>query len=485
MPKTSIKGYKRNSPDKKEPLLRIASNSITMKNVPFPVMAYPDNDEPMLMYPEEEYYFPNSKQVIEEPVMKKGGKVNKLGVENSLWNNIRANKGSGKKPTKEMLEQEKKISKKQMGGNTPQNFISDLYNDIYENSQPIESNNSVNSFNPATQFNSVFGQQPRLPNLMLQGINTVTAPTDKPKPVTVPKKQIDPLEPKPRTKPRTKQDVNKVTNENIMLPTIINGALGALNQAIQPKTPNMSEMALIRDAQTKLNPQGYSQYGNKYFMQFGGTFLNNVGAEELAPQTELPMFEQPLPVNESSNTSQNVSLELGEDLQNLDVSSKGTDISTRNNNPGNIVFGKFAEKFGAVRGDKQKTIGDRKYTGSSSYAKFPTVGAGIEAMKSLLLTSKYQNLEVDEAMNLWIMGDKNEQGAYSKIAKSKFGSKKLKEVTENPQEFKELIKLMVKGESGAMYNVLKKNFKEGGEYTLSENEIQQILNNGGEIEYLD
>jgi hypothetical protein len=36
-------------------------------------------------------------------------KLNKLGVENSLWNNIRAAKGSGKKPTKQMLKQEKKI----------------------------------------------------------------------------------------------------------------------------------------------------------------------------------------------------------------------------------------------------------------------------------------------------------------------------------------------------------------------------------------
>lgn len=36
-------------------------------------------------------------------------KLNKLGVKNSLWNNIRANKGSGKKPTKAMLEAEKKI----------------------------------------------------------------------------------------------------------------------------------------------------------------------------------------------------------------------------------------------------------------------------------------------------------------------------------------------------------------------------------------
>lgn len=35
-----------------------------------------------------------------------------------LWDNIRANKGSGKKPTKEMLKQEAKIkSKKKTGGN--------------------------------------------------------------------------------------------------------------------------------------------------------------------------------------------------------------------------------------------------------------------------------------------------------------------------------------------------------------------------------
>lgn len=39
-------------------------------------------------------------------------KLNKLGVENSLWNNIRENKGSGKKPTAEMLKQEKKIKSK-------------------------------------------------------------------------------------------------------------------------------------------------------------------------------------------------------------------------------------------------------------------------------------------------------------------------------------------------------------------------------------
>ena len=40
-------------------------------------------------------------------------KLNKLGVENSLWNNIRAKSGSKKKPTSEMLKQEKKIIAKE------------------------------------------------------------------------------------------------------------------------------------------------------------------------------------------------------------------------------------------------------------------------------------------------------------------------------------------------------------------------------------
>jgi len=60
-----------------------------------------------------------------------GGKLNKLGVENSLWNNIRDNAGSGKEPTKEMLEQERKINKKEYGGytNLPNNMASFRYED--------------------------------------------------------------------------------------------------------------------------------------------------------------------------------------------------------------------------------------------------------------------------------------------------------------------------------------------------------------------
>ncbi len=52
--------------------------------------------------------------------MKKGGEMIKRAdgsySQRGLWDNIRANKGSGKKPTKQMLEQEKKIKAEMMGG---------------------------------------------------------------------------------------------------------------------------------------------------------------------------------------------------------------------------------------------------------------------------------------------------------------------------------------------------------------------------------
>jgi hypothetical protein len=43
-----------------------------------------------------------------ELLKRKDGSTSKRG----LWDSIRANEGSGKKPTKQMLEQEKKIKKK-------------------------------------------------------------------------------------------------------------------------------------------------------------------------------------------------------------------------------------------------------------------------------------------------------------------------------------------------------------------------------------
>jgi hypothetical protein len=46
--------------------------------------------------------------MAKQMINRKDGSVSQRG----LWDNIRANKGSGKKPTKQMLQQEKKIKAK-------------------------------------------------------------------------------------------------------------------------------------------------------------------------------------------------------------------------------------------------------------------------------------------------------------------------------------------------------------------------------------
>lgn len=61
-------GYKKNSPYKNEPFIDIASNLITMKDVEHPVLAIPDNDEPVIMLPNKEYNFKNSTKVREIPL---------------------------------------------------------------------------------------------------------------------------------------------------------------------------------------------------------------------------------------------------------------------------------------------------------------------------------------------------------------------------------------------------------------------------------
>lgn len=52
---------------------RIPSGQITMQGVPYPVMAYPNMGQPVMMQPGQEYNFPGADYVDEYPQMKKGG----------------------------------------------------------------------------------------------------------------------------------------------------------------------------------------------------------------------------------------------------------------------------------------------------------------------------------------------------------------------------------------------------------------------------
>jgi hypothetical protein len=117
----STTGYKADSPDRHNPYNIIPSGRITMQNVPHPVLGIDNLGNRQMMKPGGEYQFQGD-QVFEVPAMKEGGMIKRADGSYSkrgLWDNIRANAGSGKKPTKEMLQQEKKIrgaEKKEYGG---------------------------------------------------------------------------------------------------------------------------------------------------------------------------------------------------------------------------------------------------------------------------------------------------------------------------------------------------------------------------------
>jgi len=78
MKNLSVKGYKKNSPDKDRPYNVIPSGEITMKNVEFPVLGIDNLGNSKLMKPGKDYSFPGN-VVLEVPLRKsKKGIYNKM-----------------------------------------------------------------------------------------------------------------------------------------------------------------------------------------------------------------------------------------------------------------------------------------------------------------------------------------------------------------------------------------------------------------------
>lgn len=143
-------GYKDNSPFKNNPFLDINSpnGSITMQNVSTPLLGVDNLGNVKTMFPNKEYGFPGS-TITEMPLAKNGGLIKRADgsySKHGLWDSIRENKGSGKKPTSQMLEQERKISKQeggyinpfmQQGGMSKSNYDFLFGDDDEEENTPI------------------------------------------------------------------------------------------------------------------------------------------------------------------------------------------------------------------------------------------------------------------------------------------------------------------------------------------------------------
>ena len=79
---------------------------------------------------------------------------------------------------------------------------------------------------------------------------------------------------------------------------------------------------------------------------------------------------------------------------------RGGSRSWRNNNPGNIIDGPFAEDHGAIGDDTKMAV-------------FPDESVGREAVKALLTGKKYRNLSIRDAMYRYAPpSDNNDTDAY-------------------------------------------------------------------------
>jgi len=69
MKNLSVKGYKKNSPDKERPYNVIPSGKITMENVEFPVLGIDNLGNSKVMKPGKDYSYPGD-TVLEIPMKK-------------------------------------------------------------------------------------------------------------------------------------------------------------------------------------------------------------------------------------------------------------------------------------------------------------------------------------------------------------------------------------------------------------------------------
>lgn len=73
----------------------------------------------------------------------------------------------------------------------------------------------------------------------------------------------------------------------------------------------------------------------------------------------------------------------------------------RNNNPGNIEFGGFAQSCGSLRAESQ-----------GRFAVFPSADAGFHALETLLLSSAYRDLSVQQAIHRYAPPSENDTTNY-------------------------------------------------------------------------
>lgn len=508
------------------------------------------------------------------PEMENGGTMDKLGVENSLWNNIRAKVGSGKKPSKEMLEQERKISKKQMGGNIAKKFLEP--NDsklskgyIYPSNQPStelatsiggedgEPAYLIPSFkngrqlkNPIKEFQKTgehlggpfktwqeaeefgkmrhtyvekgetipyplkrvgidydqakmqMGGEPEFDvnnplkysyeTLIQPGLNTPTSfrdmnmgnsynPQDKPAPLPKPDFRVKPLQLQDQKKKEQQEQFGlshiPILATNILAKTFSNSMN---NREIERNNQRVNAF----QSSPTYTPQGAAQYGDythdlsayRPMAQLGGQYSEGFGMETVAPQINMPnqsYAHQPQEQYIEENTVSNVpakefikQLEGFEKKAKWDYAQNSVGYGTKAKYKGEVIDEAEAEnRLEQEVVEVDNVISKKLKVPIHPNEKTTLLSLGYNlGPHSPIVAKVIQKLNNNE--------DRNEIAKYiEKSGLTGVGSKKILKGLVNRRK-KEA-------------NMLLGNFQEGGEYEMSEDEIEEFILQGGQLKYLD
>jgi len=119
-----------------------------------------------------------------------------------------------------------------------------------------------------------------------------------------------------------------------------------------------------------------------------------------------------------------------------DNTTSSSSVAVRHNNPGNLKYAPWQQKYGAVPGDPS--------TDGGRFAKFPDTTSGLNAMQALLKSPTYKNLPVKDAIKKWTGGS-----GYN-ISLGDIANKKVGELA--PDEFGKLKNTITYGEDGKYYD---------------------------------
>ena len=118
-----------------------------------------------------------------------------------------------------------------------------------------------------------------------------------------------------------------------------------------------------------------------------------------------------------------------------DETRTGGDRNWRNNNPGNIEYGPFAQKLGAVGSDGR-------------FAIFPNEDMGRKAADALLKGQGYANLNIKDAINKWAPPSENNTDAYVNAFKQAGLDPSKKYADLSPQDQQKFLDIQKRVEGG-------------------------------------